>query len=233
MDHYFKAYNNVIRMLTDRKYTHSSGKTDFNEFGLSLDQFTAKYGTIGDGSLDLSNIVDRDGKQAYVLFLQSDIDLNTKSTVKQFAGLMKPAADYVGMATPGDEATFNALLDVISIIVIYNGALGKNVVFSPPAIEKKLSRDKIQIFPVQCLTFCLLDAEIMPLIRLLGRGESDAITAKYTTAKLEKFTANDPVVKYFGAKVGDTFELISRGKTGTSIRWRKVAATQAPMFAKK
>lgn len=233
MDHYFKAYHNVIRMLTDRKYTLESGGADFSGFNLSLDEFTAKFSSIGDGSLDLTGILDREGKPVYVLFLQPEVDITSKSTVKQFTGLMDPVAKHLDISSPNDEEGLMELLDQVSLIVVYNGALGKNVVFTPPALEKKLPRDKIQLFPIQLLTFCILDAEIMPLIRLLSDKESADIAAKYGAAKLEKFTANDPVVKYFGAKVGDTFELVGRGKSASSIRWRKVIATQAPMFVKK
>lgn len=233
MDLYYKAYHNVIRMLTDRGYKTDTGDTDLSVFRHSLTDFEVLYAQIGSGSLDIKGVQDRKGKQVYVRFIQPDSDITQiKSHTALFTHL-KPISDMLSMSLDSVD-DLGKLLNDIYIIVVYNGVPGKDNVYSPPAIEKKLPRESIQLFPIQRLTFCILDAAFMPeSIRLLSAAEEKEAIGMYGPQKLERFAVNDPIVKYFGADVGDTFEIIRKSPEGRSISWRKVAGVQAPQYNKK
>lgn len=237
MESYYKAYHNVIRMLTARKY--KAGKTsDLSYLNLSVAEFQALFEHIDSGSLDIKGIRDeRRGKDVYVRFVSPSTDLSTAAkNMEGLNALLRPIASTFGIdiasKAKADDTNIKEFYSTCYPIIVYMGVPDKNNLYPDLPIEKKLNRNHIQFFPVQRLTFCLLDAACMPRsIRIIDDSE---IGAKYGSSKLPSFVINDPVVKYFGAQPGDKFEIIRSTKDGgTSIVWRKVVATQAPPYTKK
>jgi len=236
MDQYYKAYNNVLRMLSDRKYKIADKKytkdetEDFSVFKFTLKEFEELY--TQNGALDIKNVIDRNSKPVYVKFLKQDIDIS-KASISTFC-------TYLTGFEVGKLADITEKLKNMTLIIIYNSVAGKdNVHVAPLTLEKSLPRDKIQFFPIQRLSFCILDAVFMPTSYKLLKADNKEDSEEYKKIntygdnKLERFALNDPVVKYFGASDKDIFEIIRSSPEGISITWRKVLAFTVPPYNKK
>lgn len=212
-------------MLSDRNYTVTTGE-GFESLRISLSDFEKLYVRISD--LNIKNIVDREGLPVSVRFFDPSTDFSSTKAVSVFAQQLFPGSS-------GELKEFQTTMQSQRVIVVYMGYPGKDGYLAPLALEKKIPKT-VEMFPVQRLSFCLLDARIMPhSIKLItDAAKKKEILDHFGSTKLNIFAQNDPVVKYFAANVGDVFEIIRSPEGGTpSISWRKVAATIAPTFNKK
>ena len=75
------------------------------------------------------------------------------------------------------------------------------------------------------LSFDLCSHRSVPPHRLMSRAEIKQLVAKYnlTMSQIASIHLDDPVVKHYGAKVGDVFEIMRmRPNTKAAIAYRKV-----------
>lgn len=82
-------------------------------------------------------------------------------------------------------------------------------------IKNKYSKD-IQIFLISELQMNVLKHELQPLFILLNDDEKVELLDKYDIKpeQLPLMKINDPVAKYFNAKIGDVFKIIRKNMVG-------------------
>lgn len=225
---YFKAYNALIKMLEDRNYSKTADHTDYDLSHLyySYDEFEALYESKDSGTLDISNIYTPTGTPVYVHVGWPNQPLHEINGAGLQDILKSIASVYDIALEKGDPVETNVLTEVY-VILVYMGVHNKNHVYASPSIlnnpkiakvneMKKLNKSiggGFQMFSIQRLNARITEANIMPKFRILNSEERDKMGTLIKT--MPKFAINDPIVYYYGANIGDVFEIV-RG--GTDIK---------------
>jgi len=87
---------------------------------------------------------------------------------------------------------------------------------------EKLFIGKMQFYPIQRLSFCILDSKLMPKVKIVDDEEKASILEKYNKLHIPQIRADDPLVKYLGLNVGDIVAISRRSAEGSGIVWKRV-----------
>lgn len=224
MDHYYNAYKTVIRMMADRGYTFNK-KNNLSDFKLTMPEFEVKFKGINENKLDIKGVYDRSGKKrVYVRFINPETDVLEATAANDLLQLVKVVAESEGISLAGkskDTDKLSTIFGEVKVIIIYNG-----VPSAKDGTYKKYKKSNVEVIPVQKLTHCILDSEIMPhKVELIENGTRfhKLLIAKYEN-KLSKITLDDPLTKYFDAKPNDILRVTRRNM---SIVYRRVTNVRA------
>jgi len=223
MDKYLSAYQNVIRMITDRRYQMSDGSSDLSSLKKSFPEFSEAFKEISNGDLDIKDLVDpRSGRKVYVMFIDPAENIANSTTADDFKRMLEPVIEHyeVECASTSNRTNINNLAQEVKVIVVYMGYANEK-----DGKYKNLSRDGIETIPIQKITSCFLDNVIMPkrvIWMQKGSDEYNKIIEKRDVG-MSRININDPITMWFDARVGDIFQMERRD---SSIKWRRVHSTR-------
>lgn len=172
---YFKAYETLITMLTDRRCTLNSSNSSNSSNSLSSlrKKLSDMKQTVESNisQLNIKGLKDRNDRDVYVVFMAHD---NYILTTRQKAGIISGNPVVVDIikdiATKhnleqfdiDDEAKLNAYAKYADIIIVYNNPTNEHV-----TIEKTHSGTFLQFFSVQQLSFNITKHRDQPTFYLL------------------------------------------------------------------
>jgi DNA-directed RNA polymerases I, II, and III subunit RPABC1 len=176
---FFKVRNTLLEMLKDRNYDIND-----SEFNISFDVFSAMY---SENKQDLVFNKKNEENKIYVHFY-----IESKNFGKK---------ELTNILTVIDEKYGS---DNINILIVLEDK-------PTSTIQKELEEnDNIEIFFAKKLMFNITKHVLIPKHKLLNESEIKEILDKYQCKKnqLPKIQYEDPVARYYGAKVGDVFEIV-------------------------
>ena len=149
---------------------------------------------------DIDMVIEDGDKIIYVYFHVSEKNLSKKEYV-----------NLIGRITEEYEN--------LHIIIITPSKLNQT-------LKKEIKKlDNCESFLMKELLFNITRHVLIPEMRLLNKDEINQVVKKFRVSanKLPKFLLTDPVVRYYGGKTGDVFEIkrISLG-SGVNITYRYV-----------
>jgi DNA-directed RNA polymerases I, II, and III subunit RPABC1 len=175
---FFKVRNTILEMLKDRNYDINE-----SEFNIGFDIFSAMY---SENKQDLVFNKNNDENKIYVHFYTESKNFGKK--------------ELTNILTIIDEKYGS---DNINILIVLEDK-------PTSTIQKELEENhNIEIFFVKKLMFNITKHVLVPKHKLLNENEIKEILDKYQCKKnqLPKIQYDDPVARYYGAKVGDVFEI--------------------------
>lgn len=175
---FFKVRNTLLEMLKDRNYDIND-----SEFNISFDVFSAMY---SENKQDLVFNKKNEENKIYVHFY-----IESKNFGKK---------ELTNILTVIDEKYGS---DNINILIVLEDK-------PTSTIQKELEEnDNIEIFFAKKLMFNITKHVLIPKHKLLNEIEIKDILDKYQCKKnqLPKIQYEDPVARYYGARVGDVFEI--------------------------
>ena len=202
IEQFYKAYNNTIQMLVDRKYISNEEK---EKYVLPIKDFIIKKNR-DINLLNIKNIYTRDKKPVIVLFFEDDLKhYKTKKMILEF------------LSTRLSEEE----IETHYIICVYQSKEDeKQLDVDIVKKEKQLDSLSIQFFPICIMSINRLNNHIMPQTELLTDKDAVPDVGK---SSMNVILSSDPLSRYYGANPGDIFKVIRKSANGPSISWRRVA----------
>jgi DNA-directed RNA polymerase I, II, and III subunit RPABC1 len=193
----FKSYKTILELLTDRGYMIPDEIHEVN-----LETFIIMY---NNKNIDLLINNAEGDDHMYVKFFTDNSGFRKKN--------------LLDLCEKVQEITD---ISVRLIIVFMNNKLPTN------ATKKDLTNNifrSIELFPMKVLLFNITKNRLVPKHRLITPDEVKRVLEHYncTINQLPKIKITDPVVKYYGFKIGNVCEIKRHSLiTGDSIYYRLV-----------
>lgn len=165
---YYRAYETLITMLTDRQCTYMSS-TDLASLRKTPAEIKSKLENIS--QLNIDHVKDRHGRSVHVVFMASE---NNILTTRQRAGIINGNAPLLSIIKEltqkydledfefDNEASLASYGKYADIIVIYNNPTNETI-----SIEKTHSGTFLQFFSIQQLAFNITKHRDQPIFTLL------------------------------------------------------------------
>lgn len=213
MDTFYKSYTQIIKMLVVRQ-TISQEKHDL--LVLTPHEFSIKYNN-NISSLDILGLINRDGIPTCVIFHKDDLTVHKTSDI--FMNLLTSRLSIVEIETTN-------IIIVFPLMQNATAGISTNVPIDLYKREKKILKEKgisVQFFTTYYSSVPLLEHSLMPEFKLvLDIEEKEKILDIAKAKHMNIILSSDPVVRYFGAKHNDIFQIIRKGKESVQVIWRRV-----------
>jgi DNA-directed RNA polymerase I, II, and III subunit RPABC1 len=175
---FFKVRNTILEMLKDRDYDIND-----SDFNIGFDVFSAMF---SENKQDLVFNKKNGLNKIYVYFYLESKNFGKK----ELTNILNFVDEKYGS-------------DNINVLIILEDK-------PTSTIQKELEENKnIEIFFAKKLMFNITKHVLVPKHKLLNENEIKEILNKYQCKKnqLPKIQYDDPVARYYGANVGDVFEI--------------------------
>jgi len=183
----------ICRILIERKYTSKTIDEIFNKIKPNLSQTSDSQDTIYEDELLFSI----DDKKYGIKFISSFL-----TTIRKELSI---------------ENFLSKNVDVHKFIIVNK--------ISDRAIKQILEYQQTEVFTIDELLIVVIDHNLVPPHYLLTSTEKDEYfaTFKHHPQDMKKILVNDPIAKFYGAKVGDLFKIVRPSITsGKDVDFRIV-----------